>query len=329
MKSSFFILIFFFLTLVSKATEIQHATSWGGVSLTLLSNARAASPRQEPKKVVSFSILEDIVQKVVPSEDKIESAVPSGMDSHGHEPMAKEYLTFKKADLIILAGNNFEPWANRIIEKVHAKAPVYYVSQGITLLPLKDDEHHHESPDHKDHLNFDPHIWQSPEVMNVVIGQLSEYLQKQYPVSASDIKKKTTTYLSELKKIQEKYKLEFSKIPAEKKQMVMAHNSFQYFAKEFGVQVYSPLDASQEGDSSLTKVSMLIKKIKADHIQSLFLEKSSPESLMKNISKETGIEIKGVLYSDCLSTDSSASTYLKMLEYNFNLILKSMKGSKP
>ena len=290
----------------------------------LMNSAVAGIPVQEPRIVVSFSILEDIVKNLVPSDFKIESAVPAGMDSHGHEPMAKEYLTFKKASLIILAGNNFEPWAKRIIEKIHSKAPVYYVTQGISLLPLKDDDHDH------DHTvgSFDPHIWQSPEVMTLVISNLSEYLQKTFPGSAVEIKKKTSTYLNDLKKSQEKYKLEFSKIPSESRQMVIAHNSFQYFAKEFGVQVYSPLDTSQEGDTSLAKVSQLIKKIKKDNIKSLFLEKSSPEGLMKSIAKESTTEIKGVLYSDCLSTDGAASTYLKMLDYNFNLILKSMKGSK-
>ena len=68
------------------------------------------------------------------------------------------------------------------------------------------------------------------------------------------------------------------------------------------------------------------EKIKTQKIKSLFYEKSSPQNLMKSISKETGVAISGVLYSDCLSDNLDADTYLKMLEYNFSLILNSMKG---
>ena len=304
----------------------------------------SASPAQTPQSAVSFSILPDIVKNLLPADFKIQSIVTAGMDSHGHEPTAKEYLAFKKADLIILAGNNFEPWAVQAIEKVHAKGPVYFFASEIPLLPLIQDDDEHE-PVHghgtkssagssstsnlvqNEQTSFDPHVWQSPDVMDSAISKLSTYLQKLYPGSATEIKTKTTTYLNELKRVQNKFKNEFAKIPKEKRQIVIAHNSFQYFAKEFDVGVSSPLDSSQEGDTSIAKISELVKKIKSDKIQSLFFEKSAPQSLMKNISRETGVDIKGTLYSDCLSTNDEANTYLKMLDYNFNLILKSMKGS--
>ncbi len=284
---------------------------------------------KEARVAVSFSILEDITKNLLPSDFKVDGIVSANQDTHGFEPMTKHFIYFKRADHIILVGENFEPWATKAISKVRSKAKIYYVTKNAKLLSLnetaeKHDVHgvHHHGLDSK----FDPHFWLSPEVSIPIIEGLSLYLQSSYPASSAEIKDRTNAYVSKLKELQIRFKQEFSKIPENERQMIIAHNSFQYFGKEFQVKVDSPLDAYQEGESTLQKVSSLIKKIKDQKIKSLFYEKSSSESLLKSISKETGVKVSGVLYSDCLSDNQDANTYLKMLEYNFSLILKSMKG---
>jgi ABC-type Zn uptake system ZnuABC Zn-binding protein ZnuA len=269
--------------------------------------------------VTSFSILKDVVENITPSHLKVKSIVPAGMDSHGYQAMAQDYLTFKKADLIILVGANFDFWATQMIEKVKSPAQIYYVTKNLSLLKTNDHEH----TDSK----FDPHFWQSPEIMTQAIQSLSEVLQKKYPDSKDEIKQKTNTYIDQIRHLQTRFRFDFSKVPLKDRHMVVAHNAFQYFSQEFSIQVDSPLDTSQESESSIQKISSLIKKIKSEKIKSLFLEKSSPENLIKSISQETKVPISGTLYSDCLSESPEASTYLKMLDYNFSLILKSMKGS--
>ncbi len=281
---------------------------------------------KEARVVVSFSILEDITKNLLPAHFKVDGIVQATQDSHGFEPMAKHFILFKKADHIILVGENFEPWAVRAISKVRSKAKIYYVTKNAQLIPLGEKADQHSHHHHNHHSKFDPHFWLSPEVSIPVIEDLSQYLQTAYPASATEIKARTLIYIASLRELQNRYKQEFSKIPESERQMVMAHNSFQYFGRQFQVKVDSPLDTSQEGESSLQKVTSLIKKIKTQKIKSLFYEKSSPENLMKSISKETGVAVSGVLYSDCLSDKQDANTYLKMLEYNFSLILKSMKG---
>ncbi len=276
--------------------------------------------------VTSFSILEDISRNILPSKFEIHNIVGAGQDSHGYQTTPQDYLSFRKADLILLVGENFEPWAQSTIKKIKTKAKIYYVTKNTDLIKLP-SPHHHDH-DHTSML-FDPHFWQSPQLVMQMIQNLSMYLQAEYPDSKIDIETKTSEYLKKIKALQLQYKTEFEKLDSSSKKMVISHNSFQYFAKEFNVIVDSPLDASQEGDTSVKRISKLVQKIKDEKINSLFLEKSSPAALMKSIAKSTNREISGTLYSDCLSADDTASTYLKMIDYNFNLILKSMKGSKP
>lgn len=293
------------------------------ILLLLSANAWSATSVQV---VTSFSILEDIVKNILPSKFEVDNIVGAGQDSHGYQTTPKDYLSFRKADLILLVGENFEPWAESTIKKIKAKGKIYYVTKNVDLIKLPIAHHH--GHDHAVML-YDPHFWQSPQVVMQMIQNLSLYLQSEYPDSKKEIETKTSEYLKKIRSQQLQYKTDFDRLDSSAKKMVISHNSLQYFAKEFNVSVDSPLDSSQEGDTSVKRVSELIKKIKDEKIKSLFLEKSSPDALMKSIAKSTGVEISGTLYSDCLSADQTASTYLKMIDYNFGLILKSMKGSKP
>lgn len=278
-----------------------------------------------PHIVVSFSILEDITKNIMPADFKITSLIKPGMDSHGYSPNAKDYLTLKKSNHIVLIGAQFEPWATRALKKIKASAKIYYVTKKLTLLPFDPDhiQHRHH---HDDDSNWDPHLWQSPETIMAGIQNLSLYFQGHYPSSKDEIQKLTAAYLLKLKSLQSHFKKEFLSIPENKRKIVISHNSLQYFAQEFGVEVISPLDAAHSGESSVKNISHVIQKIKKEKIKSLFLEKSSSPQLLESISKETNVPISGTLYTDCLSEESQASTYLKLLDYNFTLILKSMKG---
>jgi len=48
--------------------------------------------------------------------------------------------------------------------------------------------------------------------------------------------------------------------------------------------------------------------------------------LLEQISKETGVKIAGVLYSDALSEPGTeADTYLKMMTFNLSSLVKALK----
>lgn len=278
-----------------------------------------------PRIIVSFSLLKDLTENLLPPGIQVESIVGPGLDSHGYQPTAKDFVNLKKAHLIILIGQGFEIWAGPTLKKLKVNDKAYYVTKNLPLIPLTGLEAAHHSHHHHEPTSMDPHFWHSPKLALLAIDALSLQLQASFPESAPEIKQRTIQYRESLLELRDRYKREFEQIPEAKRKMVISHNSLQYFAQEFNVTVDSPLGISQEGESSIKKISSLVKKIKSEKIQNLFLEKSSPESLMQSISKETKIPISGTLYSDCLSTNNDASTYLKMLDYNFNLILKSMK----
>jgi zinc/manganese transport system substrate-binding protein len=266
--------------------------------------------------LVSFSILKDMTQNLVPQGVEIVSILGPDQDPHGYSLSARDYLTLKKADVILYVGQGFDSWIESASQKVGSHADMYYVTKDISLL---------KADAISSSAGFDPHFWQSPSKTIEVIQKLSVHLEKVFPQMKSDIEKRTQKYLNLLDSLQKKYQQAFSILPESKRKLIVTHNSFQYAAHDFSLQIDSLLDASLGGESSLQRVSELVKKVRTEKIKSLFLEKSAPETLMKTLSQETSTPIAGTLYSDALSFDSKADTYLKLLQYNFDLILNSMK----
>ncbi len=209
------------------------------------------------------------------------------------------------------------------LKKTHSAAQVHIVTRDIKLIPLHNQNSEHE------HLNVDPHFWLSPQRTIEILPSLSQDLQKIYPDKKMEILKKTQKYEVQLKDIQSYYQVQFSKIPENQRKIIVSHQSFQYFSEEFKVKVYAVLDIFEENEPTIQTISKLNQLIQKDHIKSLFLEKNSPSSTLESLSKENHISIGETLYTDSLSTDDKADTYLKLLRYDYNLILNSLKSINP
>jgi zinc/manganese transport system substrate-binding protein len=276
--------------------------------------------------VASFSILEDIARNLLPTQIKTATLIPPGLDPHSYQAKSEDFLKLKKAKVILSVGQDFDSWIKKATEKSKSQALLVECSSSAKL--LKGSSHHHNHLYSHPHDNqFDPHFWHSPEQALNVIRSLKKEFVKQFPEHQKEIELKSNHYVTQIQKIQNGYKKEFQKLNPQQRKIVLPHNSFRYFAHEFDVEVLSPLDMNQEGEASVKQVAELASRIKKERIGSLFIEKSSPQGLMQALSKETNYQIRGTLFSDTLSASKEASTYLLMLQSNFDLILKSMKGS--
>ncbi|WP_306422174.1 metal ABC transporter solute-binding protein, Zn/Mn family [Nostoc sp. CHAB 5715] len=63
-------------------------------------------------------------------------------------------------------------------------------------------------------------------------------------------------------------------------------------------------------------------------IPAVFCESTVSDEAQKEVANATGAKFGGVFYVDSLSpSDGPASTYLKLLEYNVNTLIKGLQGN--
>jgi len=73
----------------------------------------------------------------------------------------------------------------------------------------------------------------------------------------------------------------------------------------------------------------VINTVKANQIPAVFCESTVSNQAQIQVAKETGAKFAGVFYVDSLSpSDGPASTYLKLLEYNINTLIKGLQVNR-
>ena len=119
----------------------------------------------------------------------------------------------------------------------------------------------------------------------------------------------------------------FAGLPADRRTVVTSHDAFGYFSEAYGLRFVAPHGVSTESEASATDVAALIRQIRQEGIEAVFLESISDSRLLEQITSETGASIGGTLYSDALSGPGGpASTYLDMMRYNALTLARALSA---
>ena len=90
------------------------------------------------------------------------------------------------------------------------------------------------------------------------------------------------------------------------------------------------MGTSTDAEVQTSDVSHLRKVIQGTGVLAVFIESTINPKLIQQIAKDAGVKIGGKLYADSIGDkDSPASTYLKMLRYNADVIVEALKGNIP
>ena len=89
-----------------------------------------------------------------------------------------------------------------------------------------------------------------------------------------------------------------------------------------------PVNADAQGTPQ--QVQAVIDGVRAHRIPVVFSESTVSDQPARQVARETGARYGGVLYVDSLTaSDGPAPTYLKLLEYNAETVVRGFLGSEP
>lgn len=103
------------------------------------------------KVVASFSILADVVRNVAGDTASVTSLIPVGADPHSFEPSARDIAMLADADIIFVAGANFEESLLNAIASAGSNAAIVEASACVPMRVYGEHEREHEDADNHDH----------------------------------------------------------------------------------------------------------------------------------------------------------------------------------
>lgn len=293
------------------------------------------------KVVTSFSVLQDLVQEVGGEHIRLTNLVEANGDAHVYQPSPLDAQAVAEADLLVVNGLGFEGWMARLEQSSGFKGVKVVATDGVNLIYLGEEEHHedehdehhdeeerHEEDHHEDehdHGEFDPHAWHSVTNVLVYVENIRAALVRLAPEHKTSFNQNAQAYKNRLMQLQVDLKTKMSQVPANKRNVITSHDAFGYLAREYGFHFTAPQGMSTEAEASAADVVKIIKQIRQQDIQAVFVEKVSNSRLIEQISRETGAKIGGELYADALSNpNQGAGTYIDMMQHNINTLVDAL-----
>ena len=270
------------------------------------------------KKVIltTFTVLADMAQNVAGDKAIIESITKPGAEIHGYQVTPSDLERGQDADLILENGLNLERWADRFYNSL-PKVPHVTLSEGFKPVNIAEDAYQGKP---------NPHAWMSPKNALIYVENIRKALVKLDPSNTAAYDANAKAYSLQIKAVDEKLKQAIAAIPPEKRFIVSCEGAFSYIARDYGLkEVYIwPVNAEQQATPK--QVQNVIETVRANKIPSIFCESTVSNKPQLQVAKETGAKFAGVFYVDSLSpADGPAPTYLKLLEYNVNTLIKGLQ----
>ena len=322
--------------MTSRRNLLISATALIGFSLAAPTPAWSADA---PIPVVAtFSILGDMVRRIGGDRVAVTTLVGADGDAHVYQPGPADARAVSQAEILVFNGLAFEGWLDRLVEASGFGGVRVVATDGVRLISLEDDGDHHEDhadeddhaakddhSDEHDHGAFDPHAWQDLANAVIYVDNITAALAKADPANASAYYWNRATYVAEIEALDGEIRKTVAGLPEDRRTIVTPHDAFGYYSEAYGLRFLAPQGLSTESDPSAGDVAALIRQIREEGINAVFVESLTDERLIEQIADETGASIGGTVYSDALSgPDGPASTYLDMMRHNAEMLAETL-----
>ncbi|EGA89786.1 manganese ABC transporter substrate binding protein [Planococcus donghaensis MPA1U2] len=291
-----------------------------GCSSTESDNSDASDGKLQV--VTTYSILYDIVKNVGGDQIELHSLAPIGSNPHEYETLPLDVQKATDADIVFYNGLNLEAgnsWFEKLMNtagKSGDSAPVYKMSEGVEPMYLTTEGKEGEE---------DPHAWLDVQNGIKYAENARDAFIEVDPDHKGEYEKNAQAYISELEALHQKAIDQYSKIPKEKRIFVTSEGAFKYFSKAYDFQAEYIWEINQENQGTPSQITQVLYLIDEKQIQGLFLETSVDPRSMEMVARETGIDIKGKVFTDSIGKPGEdGDTYIKMMEWNIDTIYKGL-----
>lgn len=258
----------------------------------------------------------DTVTNIAPDAEVITMVGPGG-DPHTYSPSTKDVEQLRNADVVFSNGLHLEAQMEDQLESLGEK----HLAVGNTLdqadlLPWEDN-------------NYDPHVWNDPELWSQVVDAIADRLAEEDPDNADDYRANAGEYKAKIQSTHEEAEAALSAVKPPRI-LVTGHDAFEYFGRTYDLEVHATDFISTEAEISATEMSDLADLIADNQIPVIFMDNTANPQAIQALqeavhSRGWDVEISDAeLFADTLGTEPPTDTYLGVLEHNSSAVAKEL-----
>ena len=279
--------------------------------------------------VTTTTHVTDMVEDIGGNEVEVIGLMGPGVDPHLYKPSVRDVSTLRRADAVFYSGLMLEGrMADLLMKTGHRGSKVYAVTEKIPETDLLG------SVDYEGH--FDPHVWFDASLwimgIDVVVEGLSEVDSENAALYAERGAVLKKHYLETHQWALERVQL----IPESQRILVTSHDAFNYFGRAFGFKVIAVQGISTASEAGLADIANMVDLIKQYNIRAIFVESSVSPAAIERVSKDSGVNIGGELFSDAMGIPGhmverfdgesyDEGTWEGMVKHNINTIVEALR----
>ena len=246
--------------------------------------------------IASFYPLYEFTNEIGGDKVDVSLLVPQGVEPHDWEPTIKDIQKMHQTDLIIINGNGFENWVDKI-----DSSKVSIINSGSSFGWFTDEPTH----------PVDFHYWLNPLSAKLQVKAIADGLIEADPENKIYYKNSQKVYEQKLDALHLKIKTELDGC---KKDFIAFHDSFSYFADQYDLNQHTVIQSNvPHGEPTSKKLENLIEHAKSLQIDVIFTE----EGVDTRTSKVIANELDGkVLVLSPLEVVEDNLSYIEKMEEN-------------
>jgi ABC-type Zn uptake system ZnuABC Zn-binding protein ZnuA len=256
---------------------------------------------------------------------RLRGIVPDATNSHTFEPAPSDAQTLARADLIVVNGLHLEQPTLDLAEA--SKRPTTQIRQLADSTITRDQWLFDFSfPESAGDPN--PHLWMDPKYALRYAELMRDWFSEADPSNAAAYAANFAAYKVRLDELDSLIRKGVASVPAKDRKLLTYHDSWAYWAREYGFTVIGAVQASDFSDPSPQEVARLIEQIRAEKVPAVFGSEVFPSPVLEQIARESGAKFVDKLRDDEPpgSPGSAEHTYLGMMKSDMQVIVGSLGG---
>lgn len=275
--------------------------------------------------VTTVSPITNIAANVACDLATVVGIVPEGVNSHTFEPSPSTAETLELADIVFVNGLNLEV---PTVELARAN-----IGDAVEIVQLGDetlgsDEYIFDFSFPADAGDPNPHLWTNPLYAIRFAEIIAAKMAVLDPDNADSYGANLERLRANLSALDEAARTATATVPANNRRLLTYHDSFPYFAREYGWQVIGAIQPADFSEPSPREVADLIDQVNALGLPAIFGSEVFASSVLETIAAETGAAYVDDLRDDDLpgSAGDAAHSYVALMVFDFTTIIEALGG---
>jgi ABC-type Zn uptake system ZnuABC Zn-binding protein ZnuA len=280
---------------------------------------------QRLKVVTTVSPITNIVENIGGTRIQLKGVVPEGVNSHTFEATPSMAKLMANADLIIINGLFLEE-PTLALARSNKRAEAVILSLGDQAITKEEWQFDFTFPETAGHPN--PHLWPDPNLGLRYAELVHDQLAALDPDNAEYYGENLERFRGRVIMMDQAIKAAVATVPERNRKLLTYHDSWAYFAKQYGLEVIGAVQPSNFSQPSVREVAELIDQLKALDLPVVFGSEVFASDVLEAIASEAGVKFIDELADDDLPgrPGDLEHTYLGLMKQNVEVMITALGG---